>query len=85
MLRHELLCLSSDSKGSLEKSKFELGERMSNEAVNINGEEYKKVRNLIFVIFSNRPKVRIPTDNTLKSKLVLIKLFKVGLPLYSFI
>jgi len=50
-------------QGSNDKSKFELGERMSNEAVNINGEEYKKVR--------------IPTDNTLKSKLVLIKLFKV--------
>ena len=42
-------CISFDSKGSNDKSKFELGERMSNEAVNINGEEYKKVKNLNLV------------------------------------
>ena len=54
LLRQELFtflmpCIYSDSKGSNDKSKFELGERMSNEAVNINGEEYKKVKNLNFV------------------------------------
>ena len=35
--------VSSHQKGGVEKRELELGERMSNEAVDINPEEYKRV------------------------------------------
>ena len=60
---------------------------MSNEAVDINGEEYKKVTddftaNLHHTICYLLYKVRISSDNILKSKLVLVKISKVGIQLY---